>query len=223
MNTPATEEAIKLAREGEYEDRLCLHLNLSHGRPLTNELRSTKYCDENGNIRKMKHRKMLFVCLSSSKVRKALRAECEAQLKSFRDNGFKSKHIDSHTWCMCTIPVWNAIKPILKKYGFETTRTMEGHRLTSCGIAMKSYYRFVFKSIKKNLKLIDDWAGCANELERDCKNGVVTENTRAELYVHPDMQLFDAVDTLYSYNHEVKPLYDIVKIADAHGKLNDII
>ncbi|MBR3299592.1 MAG: ChbG/HpnK family deacetylase [Clostridia bacterium] len=223
MNMPATEKAIELSRLGGYEDRLCFHLNLAQGFPLTDALRSSEFCSKNGSLRRVNPRKLLKLYFFSAKVRKGLRAECEAQIKAFRDSGLKSTHIDSHTWCLCSIPVWNAIKPLLKKYGFETTRTNEGHLINSCSSSLAVYYKFVFMRIKRVLRVCDDWSGCGQELEDAMRIGSVSTDSIVELYVHPDMKDGEAVDTLYSYARDSKRLSEIVEIANGFGELKDII
>ncbi|MBR5949776.1 MAG: ChbG/HpnK family deacetylase [Clostridia bacterium] len=221
MNGSETETAVKLAKEGGYEDRLCLHLNIAECKPLTDEFRKTRLCDKDGNIIMMYSRRFLMHCLSP-KFRKAMAAEFEAQIKKFRDYGFKSKHIDSHIWCMCYLPTLDILQPLLKKYGFETTRTMYGHRLSACGGYMYKYNRKVYKRIKEMFELPTHWAGCAAEFSKDLAGHRLKPHYCIELYVHPAMHNGEVVDLMFDYDRVEVPLSKEISIINESAEHIDI-
>ena len=149
VNSAYAEQASVLAKLGGYADRVCFHLNLAEGMAMSKELQETDLVGENGQLKSLRNRELLLKGFSSARVN-ALRAECAAQMKRFRELGFFSRHIDSHKWSMCSIPTWTAIEPLLQDFGFESTRTLEGHRLSTCGSAMRLSYRLVFGKMKKS-------------------------------------------------------------------------
>ena len=207
VNGEATAQAAAICRQHGYADRVCFHLTLVEGRPLTQDITKTPLC-RNGVFCEIKNRTLLCRGMSPRTIR-AIRRECEAQMRRFRELGFTSAHIDSHKWCLCSLPAWLAIRPLLEEYGFKTTRTLNGHRLSSCGGAMRRYYRMLVGMISGTLETQEDWSGCGSELERDLAAGKLSADTRAELYVHPDMNGEIAVDALYSYRREQKPLEEV--------------
>ena len=207
VNGEAVEQAVTLCRAHGYADRVCFHLNLVEGKPLTDEITETALCS-GGVFCEIKNRTLLCRGMSPRTIR-AIRRECEAQMRRFRELGFTSAHIDSHKWCLCSLPAWLAIRPLLEEYGFKTTRTLNGHRLSSCGGAMRRYYRMLVRMISGSLRTEEDWSGCGSELERALSAGKLNEQMRAELYVHPDMNGERAVDALYSYRREQKPLEEV--------------
>ena len=43
-----TDEAVKLSKDNGYQDKVCLHLNLTLGKPLSKKITGTSLCDKNG-------------------------------------------------------------------------------------------------------------------------------------------------------------------------------
>ena len=79
VNMECTEEAAALAKSGAYMDRVCFHLNLTDGLPLTNAIRSTAICDSNGKIIRANQKTVQRRCFSRGAI-SAIRQECEAQM-----------------------------------------------------------------------------------------------------------------------------------------------
>lgn len=75
VNTDNFLEAVSLAEAHGYQDRINFHLNLSQGFPLTDDIRDTILCKENGSFIMRKERSILRHCMSSRAI-KAIRKEC---------------------------------------------------------------------------------------------------------------------------------------------------
>ena len=48
VNMPYVDEAVELSKDNGFSDRVGLHLNLVEGKPLTERIRDTIFCDEHG-------------------------------------------------------------------------------------------------------------------------------------------------------------------------------
>ena len=48
VNMPYVDEAVRISKDNGFSDKVGLHLNLVEGRPLTENIRDTVLCDENG-------------------------------------------------------------------------------------------------------------------------------------------------------------------------------
>ncbi len=186
VNMEDTEEAVAMAERGGYRDRVCFHLNLSNGAPLTEPIRKTFFCGADGRFRSASLKTMIVKGMTPGAVG-AIRQECEAQMRRFRDLGFPSSHMDAHFWCMCAGPVWRAARPLMEKYGFRTTRTMRGHQLDTAHGALRTYYASVFRSVGRTLQCPEDRALLFREFKKNAVSGGFGENERIELYVHPRM------------------------------------
>lgn len=207
LNRDALEEAVTLAKENGYMDKVCCHLNLSTGYPLTDLIKTTRLCNKHGEFCQASNARITVSCLSTLAI-KAIREECEAQMKLFRSLGFTSIRIDSHMWRMCNIPVLMAIRPLIKKYGFKTTRTLSGHMLNSRTKLINTiFYRIVQFIMNLFFEVKENWCGCGEELFES--PNTIQYNT-IELYVHPDMINNVPTDLFYSYSKERRPVESIV-------------
>lgn len=186
VNIPVTEEACALAKEGGYQDRICFHLNLTHGEPLTDPIKNTFFCGPDGKFWGAQLKTMAILGMSPRVIR-AIRQECEAQMQRFRDLGFTSSHIDAHFWCMCAGPVWQAIRPLVKQYGFTTTRTLQGHQFSTATGIIKQYLKAIFHSTGRVLRYAEDSALLFKEFRHRGEVGGFEEDECIELYVHPRM------------------------------------
>lgn len=218
VNMYALDEALKLADENGYMDRLRFHLNLADGFPLTDDVRRTALCDKEGRFCKLHPVKIQLRCMYPRAI-KAIRKEAEAQMKKYRDLGFASDYLDSHMWCMCNLPVWIAIKPLLKKYGFTTTRTMVGHRINAANSIVRLFFKYIFRLVKKELKINEAWCGSMGELIKAEKAGQINDNMLIELYVHPEFYDGVAMDNYYDYRGGKKPIEEIAAMVAEYGTL----
>lgn len=97
VNMPYCEAAVKLAMEKGFFDKVGLHINLTSGYPLTEEIRgSQNFCDADGNFtgKIFRDRKIRFILSESDK--RAVAKEVRAQIEKYNKLGFTLKHADSH-------------------------------------------------------------------------------------------------------------------------------
>ena len=127
VNMNYSDEAVRLAYEGGYEDRLSLHINLTEGRALSEGIKKIPLYYKEGEfvhrpiIRQNKQVYPFHIV--------AVRNEIEAQIQKFMNYGLKIKSIDSHNWVHLRVPVWLALKPLIKKYDIKIVRPMwEGYK-----------------------------------------------------------------------------------------------
>lgn len=210
-------ESVSLAEKHGFKQNLAFHLNLSRGRPLTEDVKKTFLCTSDGSFQFKRNIDIQLRYGFSRRAIRALRQECEAQMKRYRDAGFTSNHIDSHRWCLWNFPVWIAIRPLLKQYNFTTTRPPRGHLLGDANPVLRLYYRILAKSIHRSLVWRTDWSGCTSEYERAIKQNQIAEGSSAEVYVHPDYQENCSVDILYAYGKK-KPMEEVVQISRQFGQ-----
>ena len=97
VNRPGFEDAVRLAHEHGFTNRVGLHVNLSTGIPLTNEIRTIEsFCDCDG-----KFNSKIFHCQRmkwylTKREKTAVKKEIAAQIKRYRSAGFALNHADSH-------------------------------------------------------------------------------------------------------------------------------
>ena len=219
VNMESTEEAAALAKAGSYMDRVCFHLNLTSGLPLTDAVRSTALCGKNGEFCRAKNKTVQCRCFSRKTIA-AIRQECEAQMRKFRALGFSSTHMDSHLWCLCSFPVWLAVRPLMKRYGFRTVRTMKGHMYLTNSGKLSLYYRFLQFFIRCcGFKNPEVWSGCPDEFLKQGISAKKRADKAVEVYVHPNMIDGIPIDTVFSYQWERRPVAAEVEMLSGVGAI----
>ena len=101
MNTPYTDEAIKLAKDRELKN-IGIHLNLTYGKSVLPASEIPSLVDENGTFH--------YVCMLGYYTQYVdAKKELRAQIEKFLDSGLKPDHLDHHHY-------FNEIPNILKAY-----------------------------------------------------------------------------------------------------------
>lgn len=140
VNMPSSDEAVHLAKINDFSHIVGLHINLTEGAPLTENIKNSIYCDNDGYFVSNSPRSMRKVF--SIRYISVLREEIEAQIVKFLNYGYKLNYLDFHNDILVNIPVFLAVKPLLSKYKVKIIRGVEPY--------LFGYYR---KSILSYLPL----------------------------------------------------------------------
>lgn len=223
VNMPYTQEAIDLAFENGFADRVGLHLNLTLGTPLTSKIKQLQlYCDNEKFLSKgytSIKRLMLPIHIET------IREELEAQIKAFFEFGFTLKHIDSHNWIHLNYPVWLALKPLLEKYRIITVRPMRpGLRNENI---KKDWYYILFNKYMlstKEVKFLPYSSSIEQFLDEEYK--ICNKYDYIELFTHPNIINDKVMDDSWSYKGNLKlqqkdaidfiSKYEIISYKDIH-------
>lgn len=147
VNMPGADEAVQLAKENGFFDKVGLHLNFFSGEPLTEEMKKDKIFVRRGLMTSdrffHKCSKLRRFVLPKS-TRRNLAIEANAQMAKFYQYGFTQKHLDSHGHSHTFISIWNSIKKVVKKFNFESVRIGENVGKKSI---LDKLYKFIFNKI----------------------------------------------------------------------------
>jgi len=122
-NRPWFEQAMREAKEQGFIGDVGLHFNLTEGEPLTDEMRNCReLCDEKGLFTCDFHRRLNTRLALPNNVRRAIRAEAEAQIVKYLDCGGTLKHLDSHHHVHTDFSVTGPLYAVACKYGFVSAR-----------------------------------------------------------------------------------------------------
>ncbi len=189
VNMPGAEEAVHLAYEYNCFDKVGLHLNLTEGKPLTERIRHTELCDEDG----MFNRKVLTVqkrrFYFNTEIKVAVNEEIEAQIKRFLEYDLPLRHIDSHEHIHNSISVLNILLPLANQYGFQSVRLARNIPVDEINISKKIYKTLINRRIYNfnvqngKCTLIRKF-GSLIDVEKECNRN---EHDGIEMMVHPDM------------------------------------
>ncbi len=171
------EQAYALACEYGFADRIGIHLNLTEGKPLTDEIKSDAFFCENGefhgHINRLKR-------LNKAQVSE-LKKEITAQIVKLKDLGFNLTHADSHHHIHTGVFLENAVKDVLFQYGIKKIRL---HR----NFGDIKFYKKIVKRLYNNKLhkqgfITTDKMGSLYDLE---KYPAAVQKSLCEIMVHPD-------------------------------------
>jgi predicted glycoside hydrolase/deacetylase ChbG (UPF0249 family) len=191
MNMPYTDEAVKLARQNGFSDKVGLHFNIIEGLPLSKLCESTLLCDSNGYFTGSLHRNLLSRLWVDKKTKKAIIAEAEAQIEKYLAYGFQLMHIDSHQHVHTDLSVYKAIKPLLIKYGFKSIRVSRNIPHTEIHALKRLYKSYLNNSIQNLMYLAGDrirtkeYMGSLEDFRKSSKEKYNDGNY--EIMIHPTL------------------------------------
>lgn len=201
VNMPYAAEAIELAVKQGFIDQVGLHLNLTEGKPLTEDIMHLG-CSENGDcmtkglIPWLRHRVSL-----NGFERNALKKEIEAQIRLFRDYGLRSVHIDSHHHVHNEMHILGLAISAAKNHGFKSMRML---RNLMTGNNFSDAVKLAYKHIQNRRIAMNfihtDYFGSLNDYIAygSVKRGSI------EIMVHPTYSDNGLADTVESGNLEIQ-------------------
>jgi len=96
-NGPAFEDAIRIIHEHHLENNIGVHINLTTGFPITEDIKNIKrFCHEDGSFITKRYTSLKVFFPLNLNERKALEKEIKAQIHKCRENGLILTHADSH-------------------------------------------------------------------------------------------------------------------------------
>lgn len=217
VNMGFFEEAVEMAQKGNYMDKVSLHLNLTEGNALSEEIKKIPLYYEDG---KFVHRPIIKIIKQIMPLHiKPIQYEIEAQIEKFVNCGFELRRLDSHNWVHLRIPVWIALMRVDKKYNICSIRPLwKGYFKKEIAGKWHRYFKLFWKYMKRSSKVqnlsyssnIEQFLLVQDMLE---KEGVEI----AEVFVHPDIIEGTMMDISSSY-----PKKPYISLKDNINKINKI-
>ena len=135
-NMPLTDAALRIVREHGWQDRVGVHLNLTQGRPLSDDIRACgRFCDADGSFRPRARRNWHL----DPSERAAVAGELRAQIARCRAAGIPLTHADSHNHIHEEWGVLTVVIEVLRKAGIPALRL--ARNIGACTSRAKSVYR----------------------------------------------------------------------------------
>ena len=132
-----TDEAVAIAKDNGFADKLGIHINLLEGEPLSEAIKEISLLVRDGKFiyphdpdYKGSIHKLLPLHV------KRIRDEMRRQIEKYLSYDLPMMHCDFHYSIQQDVPVWLAIRPLLDEYGFKTVR----------GLLYKPVYSKVYKT-----------------------------------------------------------------------------
>lgn len=182
VNMPFYGRAVEMIKEEGLLDRMGLHLNLTEGFPLSDEIKSFPFfCNKDGSFNKVFHMRTLSRLRLSAAATEALRIELRAQIERFLKSGATRRHVDSHHHVHTDWSVMRVLMPLLKEYDFTSIRKS---RNLGRGMSFpKRVYKKIFNCYLTSEFKSTDWFGGFDVFQYGCAD--LSEQDSVEVMVHP--------------------------------------
>jgi predicted glycoside hydrolase/deacetylase ChbG (UPF0249 family) len=197
-NMPFAADAMKLAKEKRFADRVGIHINLTSGIPLTGAMKTDCImCGEDGAFTGNFARSLKTRFSLPKEAREHVRDEMRAQLDMYKELGGTLWHVDSHHHVHTDPSIWCELKRVMKDYPVTSVRL--SRNMYSGGRALMRLYKMLFnRAVRMCCKGRPEYFGSAEDYFRFLKDhpGLV-EKHEVEVMVHPvyddEGRLMDAV------------------------------
>ncbi len=191
VNMPHTEEAVNIAYQSGFFTKVGLHLNLTKGEPLTEEIKENPlFCDNNGMFNGYFHSNAKNRVLLSSGALRGLKEEISAQFIRYKALGFPENHMDSHHHVHTDLSILKILIPVFRENNFSSMRLLRNIGFHSVFSPRQLYKTVINRKIRDNASCVtdafgdfDDYLGNNNLPELFIKYATI------ELMCHPIMSI----------------------------------
>ena len=173
-NGEAFDEAVTLANENGFADRVGIHFNLTEGVPLTDDIKHcTTFC-ANGLF----HNRINRLNPLNKSEKTAVYKELSAQVAKIKTAGFNIDHADSHHHIHTAIFIAPIVFQVCRKYGIDRIRI---HRNIGNVSSYKKFIKEIYNKIlcKKGFKSTDYFGSLDDIINSELPD-------KLEIMVHPD-------------------------------------
>lgn len=179
VNMPYADEAVELARKSGFADKVALHLNLSQGMPMTEDIRRfSRLCNPDGSFNKQFHHKLVSRFILSRSESAAIKKEIVAQIDKFCSYGGLMMKLDSHHHVHTDWSIYRILEPIAIAKGFKSMRISA--TLHKVGLFRELYKRYLNGRIRQRFATTDHFDGYSEKIKNDLLFG-----HSVELMTHP--------------------------------------
>lgn len=123
VNTQNFDEAVEIAKRNKTLG-VGIHLTLIDEEPVAPKEKIPSILDKDGRLFKVFATEFCMKVIKGESKLTHVAEECEAQILKFIRSGLVPTHVDSHQQLHLFPPIFNCLKPILKKYGIKNVRTL---------------------------------------------------------------------------------------------------
>lgn len=195
VNMPYADEAMEIAREKGFLDRVGLHVNLTAGKPLTSSIATNPVmCNENGEFTADFARNMKTRFFLDGKSSKDVADEVTAQLIEYERLEGSLWHVDSHHHVHTDPSIWKVIRSVVKSFPVSSIRL--GRNMYKGGNPLMHLFKILLNSsIRRRCNVREDYFGSMEDFKNwtcnmsDDEVNKFIQDRNIEVMVHP---MYDA-------------------------------
>ena len=200
-NMPGAQDAMKIAKERGFIDRVGIHINLTSGVPLTKKMRSDRVmCDKDGRFSGDFARSLRTRFFLPKETKNHLESELRAQLDMYRSLGGTLWHIDSHHHVHTDPSVYRVLRKVIRDYPVTSVR-LTRNMFRGGNPLMRIYKTFFNMSVRRLCDGDPRYFGSAEDYEEYIKyRPDIAKDHEVEVMVHP---VYDSAQNLCDISHGV--------------------
>ncbi|MCR5591839.1 MAG: ChbG/HpnK family deacetylase [Lachnospiraceae bacterium] len=185
VNMPSAADAMELAEDKGFAGSVGLHLNLTSGKPLTEDIAADPLiCGPSGEFSADFARSMKTRFFLPSGTSKRIEKEIRAQLDEYRRLGGTLWHIDSHHHVHTDPSIWRILKKVLPDYPVVSIRL--GRNMYIGGNVLFRLYKSLYNlSVKRRSRIRQDYFGSAEDYASFIAHKPDAVRSAIEVMVHP--------------------------------------
>lgn len=192
------DKAVQLIYVNKLDGCIGIHLNITEGTPLTDEIKKEKiFCNNDGNF----HGRINKI-LPLTKVQKyKLYKELIAQIQKVRNSGLKITHADSHHHIHTSVNITSTVVEALKNS--EIMKVRISRNIGQIFIIKKLLKYFYNRHHLMNKFVTTDYFGSISDF--GFQKVLLNENKSIEIMVHPDYNSNSELIDRTTYDKNNKP------------------
>ena len=190
INMPCAQEAIQIAKENGFLDRVGLHLNLYEGAPFNPAIcQFADFGDKSHQYLQGEYCKSFikrFVLPNNEGLEVA--KELELQIQKFLELNPKYFHVDSHRHSHTNPSIWKYCIPLFRKYKVDSTR-LSRNLYVPRKKGLKETYKLLYnQQVIANGWSRENWFGAFRDYKiiMDDHPNILHDGECVELMCHPD-------------------------------------
>jgi predicted glycoside hydrolase/deacetylase ChbG (UPF0249 family) len=156
-NMPCSGQAVNLAQKYGFVSNVGIHLNLTEGKPLTEEICQYSDFATNNEFNHRFHNNIKTRLYITNEEKIAVKNELEAQLEQYKQMGLIMEHMDSHHHMHTDWSVFDNVEFLFKKYGFKSLRISRNGNIDNIGKAKTIYKNIYNRRIRRLAEYTTDY------------------------------------------------------------------
>ena len=208
-NMPGFDNAVELAHKHRITNKIGIHLVLTEGSPLTEEIKSVRFLFNGNKSYKESRFSMFFL---KNNIKKLVYNELVAQIEKLKSYDIGITHIDTHHHIHEIFSITNILLDLRKKYNIPSIRILNNLEKPT-RLYKKEYRSLINCYLKKTHSNFTDYFGSGYDFLIQFNKDPSIINKNIEIMVHPD---YDCKGRLIDNACPVENVYNLLHSLNAN-------
>ena len=210
VNMPDAQDALQIARDGGFFDKIGLHIDITEGNPITDAMKPFDcFCNANGSFNANFHNSTISRLWLSAAKRRAMATEVGAQLEQYEKLGLSQWHLDSHHHSHTDYSTWKVLGKMALSAGMKSVRISRNiFEEGGTSLFNRIYKKFFNAKLKRSGMEVADYFGSFADFVASYDKLADKGDALVEIMVHP---MIDKAGNLVDTDHPMKDIMDFLE------------